>query len=101
MLQRLEGDGQVALTWLAHQQVHMLGHDDVSEDDQLILLAHLLQRAQEEVAPPGVAQKGPAAVTTEGDEMEVTGAVVSLQVARHEGRIEGEGARRTVFFAMF
>jgi hypothetical protein len=33
---------------------------------------------QKEVAPPGVAQKRQAAVTTEGDKMEVTGAVVSL-----------------------
>jgi hypothetical protein len=79
----------------------MLGHDDVSEDDQFVLLAHLLERAQEEVAPPGVAQIGPAAVTTEGDKMEVTGAVVSLEVARHEGRIEGQRATTTDFCAMF
>jgi hypothetical protein len=79
----------------------MLRHDDVSEDDQLILLAHLLECAKEEVAPPCVAQKRQTAVTTEGDEVEVTGAVISLQVARHEGRIEGRRAATTDFCSMF
>ena len=68
---------------LADQQMNVLGHDHVAEDGELILLSHLLQNSEKQVAPPRTAEQRLALATTAGDEMQVAISIVACQVPRH------------------
>ena len=61
----------------ADQQMKVLGHDHVAEDDELIPLSYLLENSEKQVAPPRTAKQRLTAVTTASDEMQVSSAVVT------------------------
>src|SRR5512143_859184 len=76
--------------WVPHlrfadQEVKVLGHDHITEDHEAIPFAGLLEDAQEQVATQCSAEPGLPAVTAAGDEMEVSGAVISVQPFGHGG----------------
>jgi hypothetical protein len=83
LLDDLQDGGGVAHLGFADQEMEVLGHDHVSQDDEAILLASFFQDAQEEIATVGRAQPRPALVATTGDEVEVAGTVVSFEAAGH------------------
>jgi len=68
---------------LPHQKVYVLGHDHIAHQSEIILLADFLQHLNHSVAGSLRCQQRQTPVTTERDEMQVTPAVVSLQVSRH------------------
>ena len=62
----------------ADQEVNVLGHDHVTDDHELIAPAHLLQHSEQQVTTARRAEQRLPAITTAGDEMKVSGAVVAL-----------------------
>ena len=61
----------------------MLGHDHVSIHHELIALLGFLQDLEKAVATACRTQDRQAMIATAGDEVEVLGAVVSLQPCGH------------------
>jgi hypothetical protein len=49
--------------------MNVLGHNPVSDNDELVATAHLLQHGQEQIATPRRAEQGLPPVTTSSDEM--------------------------------
>ena len=60
---------RILLLRFAYQQMNMLGHDHVADDDGLIALAHLLQHSQKKVTAARSSEQWLAAITTASDEM--------------------------------
>jgi hypothetical protein len=65
----------------------VLGHNHITNDDESIALAHLLQHRQEEVTAARVAEQWLSAITTASNEMEVPAAIVTLEIAPHGYRV--------------
>lgn len=65
----------------------MLGHDDVSVNDETVLTARFFQDLQEAIAGFGCAQEGLTAVTTGSDEMQIVGAIIAMESLGHPVRI--------------
>jgi hypothetical protein len=63
--------------------VDVLGHEDVAEDVELVLLPCAFEGVEEDRSGVVVVEVGETVVTTEGDEVVVAEGVVSLEVARH------------------
>ena len=72
-LERLQHLRQQYRARLAHQQMHVLGHDDVTGNEDLVPDAHRLQGALKEVSRSGCAEVGKPVEAGEGDEVEVAG----------------------------
>jgi hypothetical protein len=66
--------------------VYMLGHDHIAGDDEVIALANPLQRGFEKLARMCGAEIGQPVITTESQEMEVTGLLVSDESPGHWGK---------------
>jgi hypothetical protein len=69
----------------------VLGHDDVTDNDELIVLADLFEDSQKQIATPLCAKQGLATITTASDEMQVSGAVIASEAPGHEERLTGRG----------
>jgi hypothetical protein len=63
----------------------VLRHDYVADDDKAIAPADPLQHLKKQVAILPGAKQRTALVTASGDEMEVAGAVVTMQSGGHWG----------------
>jgi hypothetical protein len=63
--------------------VDVLGHEDVAEEIKAVALAGLFEDVEEDAAGVVVVEEGKSSVTTEGDEVVVTGGVVALEITRH------------------
>ena len=72
----------------ADEEVDVLGHDHVSDDRELIALAHLFEHGEKQVATLRCAEQGMASIATAGNKMQVSGAVKTLGLAVHMSRIE-------------
>jgi hypothetical protein len=70
--------------------VYVLGHDDVANDAEAVGDPRLFQHAQREVTPPRETKEWTASITTEGDEVEMSFAVVTLEIPRHRGSLSQE-----------
>lgn len=77
-LKRLHHGRRILLLRFADQQVNVFGHDDVTNDHELVAFAHALQHRQEQVATARRGEKGLSSITTAGDEVQVSGAVVAF-----------------------
>jgi hypothetical protein len=69
---------------LGEEKVHMLRHDYVTDDCKLMPLAHLFHNFEEEIARAGCPEKGTALITTCGNKVGVSSAVVAVQICWHE-----------------
>ena len=67
----------------------MLRHDHVSDNNELIALAHLFEHGEKQVAMFLCSEEGTALITTAGDKVQVSGAVKTLGLAVHVARVEG------------
>jgi nitrogenase molybdenum-iron protein alpha/beta subunit len=63
----------------------VLWHQDVAEDIELMSATETFEASLEGDSELVVVEKRLAAITTEGQEMEMTGVLVSLEVVRHGG----------------
>jgi hypothetical protein len=67
----------------ATRQVNVLGHDDVTEEFELIVSAGTFERVEKDISGGSSVEVGIAVVATEGDEVVVTFLLVSLEAQRH------------------
>jgi hypothetical protein len=56
----------------------MLGHNHVPDDHKPVTAAHLFEHLQKQVTPLPSSEQRPPMVTTEGDEVKIASAVVSM-----------------------
>jgi hypothetical protein len=63
--------------------MYVFGHNDVPDDNQVITTANLLEDVKEQIADAGIVQERTSLITTRGNEMGVTGAIVAMQAVRH------------------
>src|SRR5258708_39990710 len=75
LLERLQRGGEVSAAWLVHQQVDVLGHDHVADDDETVTPARGFETAQEQIAATGRAEQRLAAITAERYEVKMSVAV--------------------------
>jgi len=75
--------GPATLLRFANQQVNVVGHHHVSDDDKTIPLPHLLQDSEQQIAPLRRGQPRLAMVTAAIDKMEVVGAVIARGMIGH------------------
>ncbi len=61
----------------ADQEVNVFGHGYVTDDDELIAPACLLQHGEKQVTAAGSSEQGLPPITTASDEMQISGTVVA------------------------
>jgi hypothetical protein len=69
--------------------MNVFGHDHVSGNDELIAAANLLQHGQKQIAMRWSAEQWTAVITTAGDEMKVSGTVMTSRLVPHGNSIAG------------
>jgi hypothetical protein len=65
--------------------VHVLGHDDVSDDNELVTLAHTFECGFEQVSCGCGSEIWQAVVAAEGEEVEISGLVETTETLGHRG----------------
>jgi len=73
--------------------VDVFGHDDVSEDDEVVAAADLFQSFQKQIAMVSAAQQRTPLITTASDEVQVVGALVAAEASGHGATLAGEFRR--------
>jgi hypothetical protein len=63
---------------------YVFGHEDITEEEELVTLPELFERLGEDDAGALFVQVGETVVTTEGDEVIVAFGLITFQTARHE-----------------
>jgi hypothetical protein len=79
LLQHLQGDGKSAPFGLADEEVNMLRHRHISDDHDSIPLPHVLELKLKDPARSRLSQIRLPPIATEGNEMELPGALKSLE----------------------
>jgi hypothetical protein len=85
LLESLHHGRRVAALRFAEQQMHMLGHHDVTDDNKAIAPADLLQNLEEQISILPDTEESAAVVTACGDEMKVSGTGVAMESGGHVG----------------
>lgn len=62
----------------------VLGHDHVADYHETVTPSHRLQNLQEQISVLRGAQERAPLITTGSDEVQVSGAVITMQPIRHE-----------------
>jgi hypothetical protein len=88
LFQSLHHDRRIAARRFAEEQVHVLGHDHVTNHDKAIAAADLLQHLEKEIAwiLPATQQRA-SLITTGGDKVQVSGAVVTMESVSHAAEL--------------
>jgi hypothetical protein len=84
---------RVLLLRFADQQMNMVGHHHITDNDERITLSDLLQHSEKQVAAAPRAEQGPSAIATASNEMKIAGAAVAMQVVPHGHRIAARDGR--------
>ena len=71
---------------LAHEQVHVLGHDHVAHESETVLHPHFIERTQELVPCFRRPEPWQSPVTAKREEMQIAATVIALQILWHRGR---------------
>src|SRR5438105_14751653 len=96
LLQRLHSLCQRATFRFTHQQMHMFGHDHVTVDAELILLAHPFQRGEERTACDRTHQIRFPTIATKREEMDTMTLLDALQSPWHASEVNEECRMKTV-----
>jgi len=80
LLEDLQNDRGVGALGFSDEQVDVFGHDHISHDNKLISAANLFEDFEEKISSGLRVQKATSLVTAEGNEMKISGAVVSSEV---------------------
>jgi hypothetical protein len=62
---------------LAHEQMKVLRHDDVSQNNQAMLFAHFFENVQKQITALVGVEPRLSLIATAGDEVQISGAVVT------------------------
>jgi hypothetical protein len=84
---RLNHSGWIFQLRFADQEMDVLRHDHVAHDYELIPLARLFEDGQEKIKTAWSSEQRLAVITTEGEKVQVSGAVVTLQISPHGCRL--------------
>jgi hypothetical protein len=84
LLQGFEGIRQGVPFRFADQKVDVFRHDNVSIDAHAETAAHALKRALKHLSARAIREEGMAVVTTESNEMALSGVVIALETPWHE-----------------
>jgi hypothetical protein len=71
LFQNLQDGGELEIAGFADHQRNMLGHDNISGDNEAVALPHLFQLLLEDAVSGPFSELGLSLVTTEGDKLEV------------------------------
>jgi hypothetical protein len=63
--------------------VNVFRHDHIADHHELVFAPGFLQNSYEEIASAGAAQYGSTMIATAGDEVEVPGTVIAVEVGGH------------------
>jgi hypothetical protein len=63
----------------------VLGHDHITEDHESIALSNFFQNGEKQIAPAGRTQSRLTVITTAGDEVQISGAIISFEIPGHGG----------------
>src|SRR5271157_3211799 len=89
LLDGLHGAGQRSVLRLADQQMHVLGHDHVTDEIEVVSPSALFQRDFKQMHRTWTCQQRLTLVATEGDEVKLACFLIALQSVRHTMRIAG------------
>lgn len=84
LLQHLHDGAWRADIRLTDQQVDVCGHDHVSQQGKVVVVASFAEDFEEEVAPPSGREERETPITAASDEMQVIPAVAAFQPILHE-----------------
>ena len=79
---------------LGDQEMKVLGHDYVAQDDELLATTHLFENGEEQVTTPRGTEQWLTPITTAGDEMQIVIPVIARQIPRHDNQSSGVGTFR-------
>ena len=71
----------------ADEQMEVLGHDDVAHNNEMIFAADLFEGLQKKIAVTGCSQQWTALEATGRDEVQISGAVISLETLGHVNNV--------------
>jgi hypothetical protein len=91
LFESLHDHGWVGALRFGQQEMNVFRHDHVADDHETVAAAGLLEDAEEEIAIAGRAEKGKAPVTTVGDEVGVSSAVVTMESGGHREVVSQSG----------
>jgi hypothetical protein len=86
LLQYLQNGRKRIGARLAYQQMHVLGHDDISGDDESVPLSDLLQFLLENAVSGSNCERRLPSMATEGHEVKVAGMLVAANSHDFKGR---------------
>jgi hypothetical protein len=76
-------DRRIATLRFAEEEVHVLGHHHVTDNDKTIAAADLLQHFQKEITILPATQQRASLITTGSDKVQISGAVVTMESVGH------------------
>jgi hypothetical protein len=79
LLQNLQNFRGIPLAWFPDEQVHVFGHNYISDQNKGVPCANFVKNPHEAISRADRAEIGAPPVTTEGDKMQVAASVESLQ----------------------
>jgi len=82
-LQRLHDNRRILSFRLSDQQVHMFRHHDVTDHDKSKTPPNFFEHFQKQIACPWTAQQRFSLIATGGDEMQISGAVITVKTSWH------------------
>ena len=82
-LENAEGGGHASCLWFRHQEVDVLGHEDVAEDREVVADSEGFEHVFDDLFGFWGVEVGPAVVTAEGDEVEVAFVLETLEAEGH------------------
>ena len=74
-----EGGGYGSYLWFGHEEVDVLGHEDVAEDGEVVADAEGLEHVLDDLFGFWGVEVGEAVVAAEGDEVEVAFVLQTLE----------------------
>jgi hypothetical protein len=82
-LEDSEGGGYCSCPWFRHQQVDVLGHEDVTQDGEAVTGGEGLEHVLQNLFGFWGVEVGEAAVTAKGDEVEIAFVLETLEALGH------------------
>lgn len=83
LLEHLQNDRMILFVRFGQEEVHMLRHDHISNDNNSVADSGFFEDAQEEVTTLRRTWQRTAMVTTEGDEVKTSGTVGAAKTGGH------------------
>jgi superfamily I DNA and RNA helicase len=92
LFQSVHHDRRIAALRFAEEQMHVLGHDHITDNDKTIATADLLQHLEKEIAILPATQQRASLITTGGDKVQLSGAVVTMESVSHAAELAQSAA---------